>query len=134
MKKFFAIFTISFCLLLSCKSENENLTKIEGEFILIDNAAVIMGKGFIYGVVINDTAIELSKKIAPLQREEYDMVPVVVKGYIKPNTGEGTEKWKEIVEIVEIIKVSTPTSELPTKINTSSEKNMSSEKEKTTNK
>jgi len=44
------------------------------------------------------------------------MVPVVVKGLVKPNTEDG---WPEVVEIKEIIGVSEPTSELPTKIKSS---------------
>ncbi|WP_025742201.1 hypothetical protein [Aquimarina pacifica] len=104
--------------LFSCKKEtkNEEAQLIRGEFILTDEAAVIKGTDFIYGVVINDLTKELAKKVAPLQREKYDMVPVVVNGIITPNTEEG---WEEIVEIKEIIGVSAPTSELPTKIKSS---------------
>ncbi len=118
MKKSIILIFVSF-LIFSCKndssktSENGESTVIRGEFILIENAGVIKGKDFIYGVVLNDMAKELNSKIQPLQREEYDMVPVVVKGMIKQNPGEG---WPEIVEIVEIVGVSEPTSELPTKI------------------
>lgn len=125
MKKLFILFTLSL-VLFSCKSKNEEPTLIRGEFILIDDAAVIMGNGFIYGVIINDITHELAKKVAPLQREEYDMVPVVIKGFIKPNEGNGLEEWKEIVEITEIIGVSEPTSELPTKIKSSPEGHTSS--------
>ncbi len=123
MKKSFLLIAISL-LILSCKkekSETENIepSLIRGEFILIDGAAVIMGKDFIYGVIINEMTKELAEKVEPLQREEYDMVPVVIKGIIRPNDSNGIEKWKEIVEIKEIIGVSAPTSELPTKINSS---------------
>ncbi|MBQ0733778.1 hypothetical protein [Aquimarina celericrescens] len=123
MKKSFLLIAISL-LILSCKKEKSKTENIEpslirGEFILIDGAAVIMGKDFIYGVIINEMTKELAEKVEPLQREEYDMVPVVVKGIIRPNDSNGIEKWKEIVEIKEIIGVSAPTSELPTKINSS---------------
>ncbi len=105
----------------SCKkdksdSNNDDLSLVRGEFILIDDAAVIKGSDFIYGVVIDDATLELAKQVAPLKREEYDMVPVVVKGLIKPNPKQG---WPEVVEIKEIIGVSAPTSELPTKIESS---------------
>ena len=105
-------------LILSCKNkpEESELTLIRGEFILIDEAAVIKGKDFIYGVQITDLTKELAEKTAPLQREQYDMVPVVIKGLIKPNSQDG---WEEVVEIKEIIGVSAPTSELPTKIKSS---------------
>jgi len=111
----------------SCKknnSENQNgeVTLIRGEFILIEDAAVIKGNDFIYGVVIDEAALELAEKIKPLQREEYDMVPVVIKGIIKSNPHQG---WGEVVEIKEIVGVSAPTSELPTKIKASETQNTS---------
>ncbi|MDY8135281.1 hypothetical protein [Aquimarina sp. 2201CG5-10] len=120
MKKLFILAVVSL-IVLSCKNEksenkNDDPDLIRGEFILINDAAVIKGKDFIYGVEINDMTQELAEKAKPLQREEYDMVPVVVKGIIKPNPEEG---WEEIVEIKEIIGVSAPTSELPTKIKSS---------------
>ncbi|WP_199185089.1 hypothetical protein [Aquimarina sp. I32.4] len=116
MKKSFILIILSL-ILFSCKSNsNEEPDLIRGEFILIDDAAVIKGDNFIYGVIINDATLELAKKIEPLQREEYDMVPVVIKGIVKPNPEKG---WEEIVEIKEIIGVSAPTSELPTKIRSS---------------
>lgn len=118
MKKLCILIVLSL-IIFSCKSENES-DLIRGEFIFIDDAAVIKGTDFIYGVVINDLTHELAKKIEPLQREEYDMVPVVIKGIVKPNPDEG---WEEIVEIKEIIGVSAPTSELPTKIKSSDEEN-----------
>ncbi len=121
--------------MFSCKSEkSENdkteLSLIRGEFILIDDAAVIKGNGFIYAVAIDEATRELSKKIKPLQREEYDMVPVVIKGIVKPNPNPG---WEEIVEIKEIIGVSAPTSELPTKIETSAQDQSSNENKNTEN-
>ncbi len=105
-------------MLFCCKNENKknDSNLIRGEFILIDDAAVIKGKDFIYGVVIDEKTRELAQQVAPLQREEYDMVPVVIKGIVKPNPEQG---WEEIVEIKEIIGVSAPTSELPTKIKSS---------------
>ncbi len=117
MKQPFLLIALSL-ILFCCKTENKNddPNLIRGEFILIDDAAVIKGKDFIYGVVIDEITRELAQKVAPLQREEYDMVPVVIKGIIKPNPEQG---WEEIIEIKEIIGVSAPTSELPTKIKSS---------------
>ncbi|MFC5047805.1 hypothetical protein ACFSTE_00180 [Aquimarina hainanensis] len=120
MKKSFLLILISL-VIFSCKQGNTNnnsgeTTLIRGEFILIDDVGVIKVQDSVYGVEINDMAYELSKKTTPLQREEYDMVPVVVQGIVKPNPNEG---WEKIVEIKEIIGVSEPTSELSTKIKSS---------------
>lgn len=132
MKKSSLIIIISL-LLFSCKNNTSNSSSdtepnlIRGEFILIDNAGVIKGKDFIYGVIIDDKANELNAKVKPLQREEYDMVPVVIKGIVKPNTEDG---WPEVVEITEIIGVSAPTSQLPTKIQSSDSSQKSNEQER----
>lgn len=120
MKKSLLLIIVSL-LIFSCKNEKSQssdgeTTLIRGEFILIDDAGVIKGKDFIYGVVIDDIANELNNKVKPLQREEYDMVPVVIKGIVKKNEDEG---WPEVIEIKEIVGVSEPTSELPTKIKSS---------------
>lgn len=116
MKKLVLLFVLTLTL-FSCKQKNteakNEITLIRGEFIMINDAAVIKGKDFIYGIEINAMAEELANKVKPLQREEYDMVPVVINGIIKPNPQEG---WEEIVDIKEIIGVTRPTSELPTKI------------------
>ncbi len=120
MKKLTFIIAVTL-LIVSCKTEksenkSEESSVIRGEFILIDDAAVLKGNDFIYGVIINEVTRELAKKVAPLQREEYDMVPVVIKGIVKPNPEEG---WEEVVEIKEIVGITAPTSELPTKIKSS---------------
>lgn len=119
MKKLVLISVLSL-VLFSCKQKNSDaeneVTLIRGEFILINDAGVIKGKDFIYGVEINAMAEELANKVKPLQREEYDMVPVVINGIIKPNPQEG---WEEIVDIKEIVGVTPPTSELPTRIKSS---------------
>ncbi|RZS99367.1 hypothetical protein [Aquimarina brevivitae] len=120
MKKLFLVAFVS-TLFFSCNSEKKesdtaDATLIRGEFILSDGAAVIKGEDFIYGVEITELTNELAKRVAPLQREQYDMVPVVVRGVIKKNEEDG---WEEIVELKEIIGVTNPTSKLPTKIKSS---------------
>jgi hypothetical protein len=111
-------------LILSCKNteetkdsanENQNLTEYQGEFIFTNNAAVLKGSNFIYGVTIDDMAKELAKKVAPVKRDEFDMVPVIVKGTVA-NKEEGQEGWDEILTILEIVSVSNTPSEADIKI------------------
>lgn len=107
MKKILVLFCTLF-LVISCKNTNkevaENSIEIEAEFIYIQDAAVLKGQSFIYGVVLDNMAKELAKRVSPMKKDKYDMVPVVVNGVIKPNPKK--DGWKEVVEIKEILKVS----------------------------
>lgn|SRR5690554_6945770 len=95
---------------------NENTSETEGkryqgDFIYFEDAAVLKGKSFIYGVEQNKKAKELAEQVAQYKEEDYDMVNVLVKGTVAPKP-EGAEGWDEILTIEEIIHVSTkPTKE-----------------------
>ncbi|MFT5890754.1 MAG: hypothetical protein ACI9Y7_000852 [Dokdonia sp.] len=132
MKKIVILFVLAISI-ISCKNEaktedtttvvtgkesnNDALKTIEGEFLFVDGAGVIMGKNFIYGVTLNDMAETLIKQAASKQRDKFDMVPVVIKGEINPKP-QGSDVWEEIVTIKEIIKVLEPKGEAPIKIET----------------
>ncbi|WP_010177890.1 hypothetical protein [Aquimarina agarilytica] len=81
----------------------EGEVTLNAEFIHVADAAVLKGKDFIYGVVLDEKAKELSKRVTPLKKDEYDMVGVVVKGLIKPNPA--PEGWEQVVEIKDIVAV-----------------------------
>tara|TARA_R110000850_G_scaffold271031_2_gene404668 strand:+ start:64364 stop:64723 length:360 start_codon:yes stop_codon:yes gene_type:complete len=108
MKKVFVLL-FSVLVLSSCKNNQESpqndTQEIAADFIYFDDAAVLKGSDFIYGVKLDDKAKELSEKVAPVKKDEYDMVPVVVKGIINKRE-EGQEGWEEIFTITEIVKVS----------------------------
>lgn len=87
---------------------------LRGEFIYTDEAAVLKGNDFIYGIQLDEKAKELAEKVDPLKREDYDMVPVILKGKVKDNPNK--EGWEKIVEIKEIIKVDKPTAEPAIKV------------------
>ncbi len=92
----------------SCKNNEESsaeVQEIKAEFIYLDDAAVLKGSDFIYGVKIDDKAKELAERVNPIKKEEFDMVPVVIKGIINKKE-EGEEGWEEIVTIKEIVTVS----------------------------
>ena len=91
------------------EAAKNNVEIISAEYIYVADAAVLKGNDFIYGVELDSMAEALAKKIAPLKRNDFDMVPVVVQGKIKPNPEE--EGWDEVVEIKKIIKVSKPISD-----------------------
>lgn len=79
-------------------------TVLIGDFLEQNNVAIIQGKDFIYGVKLDSLGRLLTEKVKPAQQDEYDMVPVVIKGIIKKNPS--TEGWDQIVEITKIINIS----------------------------
>ncbi|NND63434.1 MAG: hypothetical protein HKN48_09600 [Flavobacteriaceae bacterium] len=87
----------------------------KGEFIYLADGAVLKGTNFIYGVTLDDMASELADRVAPVKKEEFDMVPVVVKGIISKKE-EGAEGWDEIITITEIVAVSDKPAEADIKI------------------
>lgn len=96
---------------------DDGLKTIEGEFLFVEGAGVIMGKNFIYGVSIDEMTETLIKQVSSQQRDKFDMVPVIIKGEINPKP-EGSDVWDQIVTIKEIIKVLPPKGEEPIKIET----------------
>lgn len=112
MKKVFVLL-VAVLALSSCKNKEAEkepideslLVEIKAEYIYYADAAVLKGTNFIYGVTLDEKAEELAEKIEPVKLDEYDMVPVVVKGIVTPKP-EGQEGWDEIFTIVEIISVS----------------------------
>jgi len=103
MKKILVLFSIMIAVISCKKEEKVNLTKIEAEYIFVADAAVLKGKDFIYGVILDDKANELTEKVKPMKKDQYDMVPVIVEGLIKPNPLK--EGWEKVVEIKKIVKV-----------------------------
>jgi|SRR5690625_624495 len=126
MRKSLLVLTLIAFLFSGCKneknqpeqSEEENIETITdedslekdgdsvliGDFIYSDGAAVINGKDFIYGIVIDSMAQVLAEKVEPVKEDPYDMVSVAIKGKIKPNPEE--DGWDEVVEITKIINIS----------------------------
>ncbi|MBW2961893.1 hypothetical protein [Mesonia aestuariivivens] len=87
---------------------------LSGEYIYTEDAAVLKGDDFIYGVELDEMAKKLASQVEEFKREDYDMIPVILKGKIKENPNK--DGWEKIVEIKNIIKVSEPTSEPAIKV------------------
>lgn len=118
--RFYTILTVLLLLLNSCnnsskrteKEDNqpaleEGLVTMRGDFIYYDGAAVLQTRRTIYGVVLDDMAEELNRKIAPYKKSETDMVTVTLKGKRIPKA-EGEDAWPFSIEIKEIIKIEQP--------------------------
>ena len=119
MKRIVLLFIVFATVTFSCKEKEtekvSNDPEYAGEFIYTADAAVLKGSNFIYGVALDEMAEELAKRVKPVKRDEFDMVPVVVKGTLK-NKVEGEEGWNEILTITEIVSVSDTPSEADVKI------------------
>ena len=114
MKKFFYLLILPLAL-VSCKNKEteiacEECESFTGDFLYLDNAAILKGNNFIYGVAIDDQAKALAEKVEPIKKESYDMVEVTVKGILskKPEDQEG---WEEILSIKEILTIADEVSE-----------------------
>ncbi|MBW2937095.1 hypothetical protein KXJ69_03195 [Aureisphaera sp. CAU 1614] len=137
MKKVLLTMTVLLSIsMVSCKNSEKNSEAIEnnesnstklmqntlpsyaGEYFYSNDGAVLKGTHFIYAVTMDDMAKELGDKIAPIKKEEYDMVPVVVKGVVEVNPAyeRGEKVWEQIITIKEIVSVSDAPAEIDIKI------------------
>ena len=91
--------------LVSNETSDSKINVYQGEFIYLADAAVLKGSNFIYGVALDEMSEELAKQVEPVKKEEFDMVPVIVKGIVSKKP-EGQEGWDEILTIKEILSVS----------------------------
>jgi methyl coenzyme M reductase subunit D len=82
-----------------------------GEFIFIEDAAVLTARNDIYAVEIDHKMHELNKVAEALKKTEFDMVNVVIHGTVKPNPikAEIGEGWDEMITITKIIEVTPAT-------------------------
>lgn len=109
---------ISF-LALNCKSDNKSdknkvvsqenavakseLSTLKGEFIHVDTAAVLKVNNNLYGVKMDDMAKSVIKEADKIMTDAYDVINVVVKAEINPNTE--PEGWEEIITIKTLNKI-----------------------------
>jgi hypothetical protein len=123
MKRFIALIAILITV-SACKNDqkielvttaNSNLAVYKGEFIFTDGAAVIKGKDFIYGVVIDDKMKELAEKVLPAKKDVFDMVPVVVTGTLSSGPKD-KDTWDEFLTIIDIVQISSRPAKADVKI------------------
>lgn len=84
-------------------TEQDTIPTITGNFIFADNVALLRGKDFVYNVEIDSLSRKLATQVAPYKKEDFEMIPVKVKGKIKDSPRE--EGIKENIELREIIAV-----------------------------
>ena len=94
--------------------ESGPYTTYMGEYFYSDDAIVLKGSHFIYAVTRDEMAKKLGETIASIKQDEYDLVPVVVKGFVEKNPAfeRGEKVWEEIITIKEIVSVSNTPAEI----------------------
>lgn len=100
----------------------ENLKAYSGDYIDSNGALVLMGTNFIYGVKHNEMSDQLSKQVAAVKKNDFDMVNVIVRGTVSKNTDSDSE-WEEVITINEIMRVSDKPSEVDIKFDQKEKKN-----------
>lgn len=107
MKKYSILFLLA--LVAACtqtpKKSDVN-PQFYGEFLYFADAAVLNTGTEIYGVLIDDNMHALHELCVPLKRDQYDMIPVYVKGVVQDNTAE--EGWEQIIKITSIDSLVNP--------------------------
>lgn len=101
--------------ILGCQETKKDTVTVEGEFIYLGDAAVLKGDTFIYGVKVDKKTKDLAQTVKPLQRDDFDMVPVIIEGFINKKE-EGVEGWEEILTIVKVLEVKAPKGKAPIRI------------------
>ena len=109
------------------ESTTENLENTKtiqaykGDFIDSNGALVLMGSNFIYGVKRDMLSEGLSKQVAAIKKNDFDMVGVIVRGEVSKNTDDDSE-WEEIITIKEIMRVNSTPSEVDIKLDETARK------------
>ena len=87
--------------------QSDGLTLLKGNFLYMADAAVLQTHREIYGVVIDEKMHELNDQVKKYKKADTDMVPVEIRGEIKPKP-EDEEGWDYRVTIKEILNVTAP--------------------------
>ncbi|WP_417884746.1 hypothetical protein [Zunongwangia sp.] len=89
-------------------TEQDSIPTLTGNFIFANNVALLRGDDFIYNVEIDSLSRSLAKKVAPYQKEDFDMIPVKVSGKIKESPRrKGIKENLELRKIIAVLADST---------------------------
>ena len=102
MKK--TIFLSLFFITFSCNEKVIKNTTIKGTFIYFEDAAVLQSSNEIYGVYLDDRAIELIEKSKKLNAKENDEIIVELKGIVSTKSDDKIF-WDKKFKINEILSI-----------------------------
>ena len=86
------------------ETEQDTVPTVSGKFIFTEKDAILRGDDFIYNVEIDSLSRNLGKQVEAYKTDDFEMVPVKVKGKIKQSPRQtGIKKNIELREIVAIL-------------------------------
>ena len=86
------------------ETKNDDKIIVSGDYIFYNNAGVLQTSKDVYGIIINDKAIELNEKLSLIKKDEFDFVSVILKGKLS-SKNEDEEGWSIKLEIIEIVEI-----------------------------
>ncbi len=86
------------------ETKNNDLIILSGDYVFYNNAAVLQTNKNVYGIIINEKVNELNEKLSSIKKDEFDFVPVILKGRLK-NKDKNDEGWSVKLEITEIVEI-----------------------------
>ena len=86
------------------ETKNNDQIILSGDYVFYNNAAVLQTNKKVYGIIINEKVNELNQKLSSIKNDEYDFIPVILKGNLQ-NKNEDEEGWPVKLEITEIVEI-----------------------------
>jgi hypothetical protein len=86
------------------ETKNNDLIILSGDYVFYNNAAVLQTNKNVYGIIINEKVNELNEKLSSIKKDEFDFIPVILKGRLK-NKAKNDEGWSVKLEITEIVEI-----------------------------
>ena len=86
------------------ETKNDDKIIVSGDYIFYNNAGVLQTSKDVYGIIINEKVLELNEKLSLIKKDEFDFVPVILKGKLS-SKNENEEGWSVKLEITEIIEI-----------------------------
>ena len=74
------------------ETKNNDQIILSGDYVFYNNAAVLQTNKNVYGIIINEKVNELNQKLSSIKKDEFDFVPVILKGKLQ-NKKEDEEGW-----------------------------------------
>ena len=107
MKNYIYLFLLVFASCTQAPKKTDVNPQFYGEFLYLADAAVLNTGTEIYGVIIDEKMHALHDLCTTIKRDEYDMIPVYVKGAVETKQPD-EEGWDKRIKITSIDSLLNP--------------------------